>query len=110
MYIKNSSLFTESTYHAEMLNDALIVERSSGLYRSEIFLNEACRNNAPRGTLWAVSECEVWRYGLLFWLLIAGIVLAKGERHSVLKECRVAVCQSGELQKRNVSKRYAHVL
>ncbi len=33
---------------------------------------------SPRGTLWAVSECEVWRYGLLFLLLIAGIVLAKG--------------------------------
>lgn len=33
---------------------------------------------SPRRTLWAVSECEVWRYGLLFLLLIAGIVLAKG--------------------------------
>lgn len=64
---------------------------------------------SPRGTLWAVSECEVWRYGLLFLLLIAGIVLAKGERHSVLKE-RQSCCHRGELQKRRVSKRYAHAL
>lgn len=64
---------------------------------------------SPRGTLWAVSECEVWRYGLLFLLLIAGIVLAKGGRHSVLKEGQ-SCYQSGELQKRNVSKRCAHVL
>ena len=45
---------------------------------------------SPRGTLWAVSEYEVWRYGLLFLLLIAGIVLAKGEAFC-LKEGRVAV-------------------
>ena len=64
---------------------------------------------SPRGTLWAVSECEVWRYGLLFLLLIAGIVLAKEEMHSVLKEGQ-SCCQSDGLQKRNVSKRYAHVL
>lgn len=67
------------------------------------------KTTPPRGTLWAVSGREVWRYGLLFLLLIAGIVLAKRERHSVLKEGQ-SCCQSGGLQKRNVSKRYAHVL
>lgn len=36
------------------------------------------KTTPPRGTLWAVSGREVWRYGLLFLLLIAGIVLAKG--------------------------------
>ena len=38
---------------------------------------------SPGGALWAVSGCEAWRYGLLFWLLIAGIVLANGDQNSV---------------------------
>lgn len=64
---------------------------------------------SPGGALWAVSGCEAWRYGQLFLLLIAGIVLAKGERYFILR-VGTELLSKWHVPRRNVSKRYAHVL
>lgn len=52
---------------------------------------------SSREVVWG-AECEVWRYELLFLLLIAGIVLAKGRGHSVLTSGVQYCCRIGTLQ------------